>query len=145
MGFESRSLLLPTAWLLASAFFLSACAPLPETRLKDPDRLGTVYRGMTRAEFLRVMGTEVMYVYRPDGHIRQIVPNPFLTETLSKGEFSYEIITYFVNPRPKEGPVTRDELIPTVFFDGKRVGSGWEFLEELRRPAPEPAQSEPAP
>jgi len=125
------------------ALFLSACAPLPETKLKDRGRLGTVYKGMTRAEFLRVMGTEVMYVYRPDGHIRQIVPNPYLTETLAKGDLSYEVLTYFVNPRPKEGPVTRDELLPYVFYEGKFVGSGWEFLEQLRRPA-ETVPSAPA-
>lgn len=135
MNFDLKSFARSAVCVLAAALCLAACSPLPETRLRDSNRLRTVYRGMTKAEFLRVMGTELMFVYRPDGHIRQVIQNPYKTEAFAKGDVEYEIVTYFVNPRPKDGPVTPDELFPYVFFDGKVIGSGQEFVDELRRAA----------
>lgn len=117
--------------VLCCLFVLAACTTPPETRLRDSDRLKAVKTGMKKKYVLLNMGTELLTARDTKGGIRAIIPNPYSTEKFESGGKSYEVLYYFVNPKPKDGAVTDDELEPLVFESGRLSGRGWEYYRSV--------------
>lgn len=95
--------------------------------------MDAISRGMEKKFLLRIMGTDLMTVRDRAGDIREIVPNPYDTQVLALGGKEFELVTYFTNPDPTEGPIARDELTPFVFDDDQLIGWGWEFVDFLKQ------------
>lgn len=120
-------------WIAAGTLafaVLAGCVSLPEQRLKDIGRIRRVHNGMTEQELRLLMGEDVMSIQGTEGNIRRVVTNPYTTETVAAGTRVLEVVTYFTNPKPKDGPITDDELTPFVLENGRVIGQGWDFLKK---------------
>ena len=117
--------------LMCCLLVLGACTTPPEARLRDQGRLRAVKTGMKKKYVLLNMGTELLTARDTKGDIRAIIPNPYSTEKFESGDKSYEVLYYFVNPNPKDGAVTDDELEPLVFENDRISGRGWEYYRSI--------------
>ena len=97
--------------------------------------LRQVHKGMTRKEVASILGNKIVTGYElVDPAVGQYKPittkNPYRTEKVNKGAFSYNIDYYIEKINVQDGIVSDDELVPLVFRDDKLVGKGWDFLKK---------------
>jgi len=123
----------------ATVLFIAACATPPEQRLQDRGRVASIQHRTRMRQVIEQMGNELLTIRDTKGGIRAIVPNPYSSEMVKSGGKEYEVLYYFTNPKPKDGPVTHDELTPIVFEKGRVCGKGWEYYELLKRMSESPA------
>jgi tetratricopeptide (TPR) repeat protein len=56
---------------------------------------------------------------------REVIPNPYRTQTLEQGGMSYEVLFYYTGGVEQEGRITHRELTPVIIENGKLSGWGW--------------------
>lgn len=148
---------------MLSAPLLGSCAPMPvDIRGQNALHLGQLEQGMSREQVIEIMGTgsetvrEGVYLEgRLIGYIDVTVTNPYLSETVTTGENSYEVLYYYAVPSGMGvGPwdtfysdrrIPVWYLTPIILKNGKYIGSGSDVLisEGLAEPphVPEPDPS----
>lgn len=114
---------------------LAACAPtIFQIANENREHLGRLAIGMTRDQVLEVMGTgtKEARVRGPFG--RFPVSNPYRTETVTMKDGSVvEVLLYCTDFRGAEFAISEDELTPIVLKDGRVIGWGRTFFEEVQR------------
>ncbi len=110
----------------------AGCATPPEQKLQERNRGRQFAVGTLQRHVLNIMGRDLLTAQDTKGGIRAIVPNPYSTETFLSGGKEYEVLYYFVNPKPKDGPITHDELLPFIFHQQRMTGKGWAYYETLK-------------
>lgn len=88
---------------------------------------GGVTVGMTRSEVQEIMLGEVQKLQMV-GQVK----NPYATEFRRGQEGQvYEVMFYYAELKTGDNQVSDDELMPVVLLDGKVVGWGWGFLNQV--------------
>jgi len=116
---------------------LAGCATankLENFRLQNRQALPKISIGMTKEAVNTLMGTntaeEKEFVgLLFGGYKKQIVNNPYRTETLQGKDKVLEVYYYYTDVKSRDDAITDDELTPIVFDEGKVIGWGWSFLE----------------
>ena len=92
-------------------------------------RLSQLSKGMSRAQVLKIMGTDTLRSRAPRG-----ISNPWRTESFQgQSGKSYEVIYYYTAVRTRDGVVSEDELTPIVLANGKLVGWGNTFFTRVKK------------
>ena len=120
-------------FLLITVIF-SGCATTPGIALVNRQHLLRLSRGMDKNEALRIMGKSTVTVH--DGLDGKVINNPYISETLQGKDRIYDVIYYLTSDRDLDSntPVTKGDLTPLFFDDGKLVGWGTDFLEAMAEP-----------
>lgn len=101
---------------------------LDQMRVINRDRLRKLNIGMTKEEVTRIMGERTFYQKSPEF----IVPNPYRIESyLAPDGTKYELQSYYSDLNQEDQKLTKDEMTPLMFENGKLIGWGWIFVEQL--------------
>lgn len=106
------------------------------------DRVRTVNRrnilklsvGMTKEQALAIMGNK-----SGGGRFGEpTVNSPYKSEILQSREKTFEVLYYYTDIKSviyaaNPATITDDELTPLVFDNGKLIGWGTSFLEDIRK------------
>ena len=104
------------------------CATVPGIALVNRQHLLKLSMGMDKKEALRIMGKKTVSV--SDGLDGKVINNPYISEILKWKDRTFEVIYYLTSDRDIDTntAITKDDLTPLVFDDGKLVGWGKDFL-----------------
>jgi hypothetical protein len=74
------------------------------------------------------MGSRAFYQKHPDF----VVPNPYRTESYQAPDGTrYELLSYYTDMNKEDYKLTKDEMTPLIFENGKLIGWGWTFFDRL--------------
>lgn len=116
----------------------AGCVTIEESPLKSLTRIQQVREGLSKEEVRGILGDEVVVGYEitdvKEGRTKALtVKNPQRTETVRRGDETYEVLFYFTHIRQADGVITDDELTPLVFHRDRLIGKGWRFLKKIRK------------
>ena len=117
---------------------------LEEMRAINRSKLRFLSVTMTKEEAVRTMGTRT-FVDEDDDDF--LVSNPYRTESYQAPDGTvYELLSYYTDRYKSDGKLTKEEMTPLIFENGKLIGWGWVFFDKLDlRHATVPAPAPPAP
>lgn len=114
--------------LLMAVLLISGCTTISLYRTLKPNRenLQKLSIGMTKEQVLETMGTEP-FIWN-----NMTIANPFRVSMLRSSDSMYEVFYYVVKVVTDDGIIDENELIPIVLENGKLVGWGWDYLDNIR-------------
>jgi len=114
--------------ILVLVLFFTGCQGEKESNLeREMPGPGGITVGMTKTEVQSAMLDEVRKLQMV-GRVK----NPYSTELREGVEGRiYEVMLYYSGLTQGDNRVSDDELMPIVLLEGKVVGWGWEFLDEV--------------
>lgn len=106
---------------------------LVEMRTLNRSQLLKLSPGMSKEQAMAAMGTQAFY----DEDTEFMVPNPYRSETYTAADGTiYELLSYYTDLNKEDYKLSKDEMTPLIFQNGKLVGWGWASVQQLdSRPA----------
>jgi hypothetical protein len=107
---------------------------LDRVRAANRRNLQKLSVGMTKEQVLATMGHK-----KGGGRFGEpTVNSPYKSEILPSGDKTFEVLYYYTDAKSaiyiaNPATVTDDELTPLVFDNGKLIGWGTEFLEDIKK------------
>jgi hypothetical protein len=102
---------------------------MEDIRALNRDNLKKLSVGMTKEQAMAIMGTRT---FRDDNNEDFLVPNPYRSESYQAPDGTkYELLTYYTDWSKSDYKLTKDEMTPLIFEDGKLIGWGWVFVDKL--------------
>jgi hypothetical protein len=115
---------------------LNGCGEGNAVTIRTENRLNVtkINVGMTKAEVLQLMGNKTARA--SFGKNAVTITNPYRSEIRQKNEKTYEVLYYYTHQDQCDWPTKRfkileRELTPIIFQDGKVIGWGQPFLDNL--------------
>jgi len=117
-----------TFFLISLAVLVLGCATMSFYRSvdKNKENVGKLTTGMSKDEVLKIMGTE------PTNLKETPINNPYRIQELQGVDKTYEIIYYVTDVIIDDNVIDENELTPIVLSDGKVIGWGWGYMENIR-------------
>ena len=122
--------------IFVAPLFFSGCGEGNAVTIRTENRLNITKIGldMTKAEVLQIMGDKSARA--SFGKNAVTITNPYRSEIRQENGKTYEILYYYTHQDQRDWPTKRfkileRELTPIIFYDGKVVGWGQEFVEKL--------------
>jgi hypothetical protein len=114
--------------ILVLVLFIPGCQGEKKSDLeREMPGPGGITVGMTKTEVQSAMLDEVRKLQMV-GRVK----NPYSTELREGVEGRiYEVMLYYSGLKQGDNQVSDDELMPIVLLEGKVVGWGWEFLDQV--------------
>jgi hypothetical protein len=116
--------------------FVCGCGEGNSVTIRTENRLNIskINLGMSKAEVLQIMGDKSARA--SFGKNAVTVTNPFRSEIRQENDKTYEILYYYTHQDQRDWPTKRfkileRELTPIIFYDGKVIGWGQDFLQNL--------------
>ncbi|MFH1441154.1 MAG: DUF3192 domain-containing protein [Candidatus Omnitrophota bacterium] len=115
-------------YLLLMFMLISGCAGLSMYEAVSPNKsnLAKLRVDMPEDEAMKIMGD------KPISSSSMSIDNPYRVESMEAATGSYKIVYYVTQVVLDDDTISDEELTPIVFKDGKLVGWGWNFMENLR-------------
>jgi hypothetical protein len=128
---EAKAHIMRTALLLCVLGVLMwvGCTSADTVASINRSRLSQLSKGMSKAQVLKIMGTDTLRSGEPQG-----ISNPWRTESF-QGQSGrlFEIIYYYTAVRIRDGVVREDELTPIVLMNGKLIGWGNTYFSRVKK------------
>jgi hypothetical protein len=117
---------------------------LEDIRALNRGNLKSLSVGMSKEQAMAVMGTRA---FRDDDDGDFVVPNPYRTESYQALDGTmYELLSYYTDLNKSDYKLSKDEMTPLIFENGKLIGWGWVFVDKLdMRHATLPSAETPPP
>jgi len=105
------------------------CTSVDTVASINRSRLSQLSKGMSKAQVLKIMGTDTLRSEASQG-----ISNPWRRESFQdhSGRF-FEIIYYYTTVRNRDGIVSEDELTPIILMNGKLLGWGNTLLARAKK------------
>jgi hypothetical protein len=121
--------------LVIAMFILSGCATVSQATAKNRVNLSKLSLGMSKEDAIAVMGQKKFsagnFFYN---EIPVTINNPYRNEIVAgKDGSTLEVFYYVTDVHRNDGLITDDELTPLVFDNGKLIGWGQTFLNDITR------------
>ncbi len=115
-------------YMLLVLVFISGCAGLSMYEAIKPNKanLMKLKVDMPEGQVMKIMGDN------PISSKSMSIDNPYRVESLNMASGSYRIVYYVIQVVVDDDIISDEELTPIVFKDGKLVGWGWNFMENIR-------------
>lgn len=85
--------------------------------------------GMTKEQAMAIMGTRT---FRDEDDGDFVVPNPYRSESYQALDGTmYELLSYYTDLNQSDYKLSKDEMTPLIFENGKLIGWGWVFVDKL--------------
>lgn len=85
--------------------------------------------GMTKEQAMAIMGTRT---FRDEDDGDFVVPNPYRSESYQALDGTmYELLSYYTDLNRSDYQLSKDEMTPLIFENGKLIGWGWVFVDKL--------------
>lgn len=102
---------------------------LEDMRALNRGNLKNLSLGMTKEQAMAAMGTRT---FRDDEDRDFLVPNPYRSESYQALDGTrYELLSYYTDFSASDSKLTKDEMTPLIFENGKLIGWGWVFVDKL--------------
>lgn len=117
---------------------------LEDMRALNRGNLKNLAVGMTKEQAAAIMGTRT---FRDDDDRDFLVPNPYRSESYQALDGTmYELLSYYTDLNKSGSKLSKDEMTPLIFENGKLIGWGWVFVDKLdMRHATLPSAEAPPP
>lgn len=135
-GISMKGVIMRKAAVVCVVFVLIAgcTSSLDRVRAANRRNLMKLSVGMTKERALATMG------HRSGGGWfgEPKVNSPYKSEILPSGDKTFEVLYYYTDAKSaiyiaNPATVTDDELTPLVFDNGKLIGWGADFLEDIKK------------
>jgi Protein of unknown function (DUF3192) len=114
---------------ILGVFIWGGCTYADTVASINRSRLSQLSKGMTKAQVMKIMGTDTLRSREPQG-----IANPWRTESFQdRSGRLFEIIYYYTAVRIRDGVVSEDELTPIVLMNGKLIGWGNTFFSRVKK------------
>lgn len=115
---------------------LIGCAAISRSVATDKKDLLKLSIGMPKEDVIRIMGTKTVELYYMANIYvgekkRSTRNNPYRSEILRGEDKTLEVIYYVTDLKNNDHVISNDELTPLVFDNGKLIGWGWSFLQDI--------------
>lgn len=102
---------------------------LEDIRALNRGNLKGLSVGMTKEQAMAIMGTRT---FRDDDDDDFVVPNPYRSESYQALDGTmYELLSYYTDLNKSDSKLSKDEMTPLIFENGKLIGWGWVFVDKL--------------
>lgn len=102
---------------------------LEDIRALNREHLKNLSVGMTKEQAMAIMGTRT---FRDDDDGDFVVPNPYRSESYQALDGTvYELLSYYTDLNESDYKLSKDEMTPLIFENGKLIGWGWVFVDKL--------------